>query len=60
MSYIDGFVAAVPTAGRGKFRKDAEQAAANDGRSPHEARDEPHAIHGKRMIYGGFEPLVGR
>ena len=117
MTYVDGFVAAVPTANREKFKKHAEEAAAifkeygalsvvecwgddvPDGKitsfpmavqrkddetvvfswilwPSREARDRgmpkvmadprlqrganPMPFDGKRMIYGGFEPIIER
>lgn len=117
MSYVDGFVAAVPTANREKFKKHAEEAAAvfkehgalkivecwgddvPEGQvtsfpvavkrqadetvvfswivwPSRQVRDEAHKkvmsdprlqpdknpmpFDGKRMIFGGFEPIVER
>jgi uncharacterized protein YbaA (DUF1428 family) len=103
MTYIDGFVAAVPTANREKFRKHADEAAAifkehgalsvvecwgddvPEGKitsfpmavqrkddetvvfswivwPSKEAQPEgnPMPSDGKRMIYGGFEPIIER
>jgi uncharacterized protein YbaA (DUF1428 family) len=111
MTYIDGFVAAVPTANREKFKKHADEAAAifkeygalsvvecwgddvSEGKitsfpmavqrkdnetvvfswivwPSKEARKaawdklmaerNPMPFDGKRMIYGGFEPIIER
>ena len=69
MNYIDGFVVAVPTANRERYKKHAETAAVSK-----KVRDEgmkkvmadprlqpdknPMPFDGKRLIYGGFEMLV--
>lgn len=80
MTYIDGFVLAVPTANRDRFRDMAERVAkvfvdhgalraienwgdevprgeVTDPRTM-QAPDELNLMDPKRMIYGGFIPIV--
>jgi uncharacterized protein YbaA (DUF1428 family) len=45
MNYVDGFVAAVPTANREAYRKHAQDMSGV-------------FKNGKRMIYGGFQMIV--
>ena len=49
MNYIDGFVAAVPTAKRAAYLEFARTSAAIWMQMP---------FDGKRMIYGGFEVVI--
>ena len=64
MTYVDGFVAAVPTANKDKFRKHAERAVRDQGMAkmmadPRMQPDtNPMPFDGKRVIFGGFEVLV--
>ena len=52
MSYIDGFVIAVPTANKEQFIERARK----DGRMDPEKNPAP--FDGSRLIYGGFMPIV--
>ena len=46
MSYVDGFVAAVPSANREAYRDHATREA------------NPMPFDGKRLIFGGFDMIV--
>ncbi|WP_416140430.1 DUF1428 family protein [Halomonas sp. HK25] len=57
MNYVDGFVAAVPTANREKYIQHARDAALvfKEHGALHFS---PMPFDGKRLIYGGFEVVV--
>jgi uncharacterized protein YbaA (DUF1428 family) len=65
MTYVDGFVAAVPTANRDKYRQHAKDAAVpgrshpeGHGRCEIVSKSNPVPFDGKGLIYGGFEMIV--
>ncbi len=63
MNYIDGVIAAVPTANREQYRQHADKAAAvfkkHGAISLAECwgDDVPMPFDGQRLIYGGFEVM---